>query len=150
MLRALLLIFIATTAPGLSLAQTRFLADIAEARKVSEGIIASVAASNFAGATKELRSLSVIAPTDFDVFEAQFNSQQANLLRQFGETEGYEFVREDKSGSRLVRSQYLVFHKNAPIRWLFVFYKTQKGWVISHFVFEGNAIVYFPGLLGAA
>lgn len=148
MLTIRLLATIAALLPLLSFGQSRFLEDPAEVREVSEGIVASVSAGNFAGAVKELRPIAVIPATDFDVFEAQFNSQQATLLRQFGEAEGYEFAREDKAGTRLVRLQYLVFHKNAPIRWLFVFYKSQKGWVLSHFSFEGNAIGYFPALLG--
>lgn len=124
-------------------AQTRYLTSIEEVRKTSEGIVASVAAGNYAGAIKELRPFSVIPATDFDVFEAQFNSQLANLLRQFGSATGYEFVREEKMGTRLARQQFLVFHEKSALRWVFIFYKTEKGWVISHFAFDGNAMSFF-------
>jgi len=138
-LAALLLVSLAATA------QTRYLGSVDEARKTSEGIVASVAAGNYGGAIKDLRPLSVIAATDFDVFEAQFNSQQANLLRQFGSATGHEFVREEKVGTRLVRYQYLVFHEKSAMRWVFIFYRMDKGWVISHFAFDGNAMNYFSG-----
>ncbi|MES2632353.1 MAG: hypothetical protein V4669_05240 [Pseudomonadota bacterium] len=95
------------------------------------------------GTLKELRPLSVIPAADFDVFEAQVNSQQANLLRQFGSAHGYELVREDKLGSRLLRFQYVVFHEKAAMRWNFVAYKAEKGWVLSHFAFDANAVSFF-------
>ena len=125
-------------------AQSRFLASPDEARKAAEGIIASAASGNFAGAFKELRPLSVIPSADFDVFEAQFNSQAANLMRQFGPPSGYEFYREDKFGSRMLRYQFIVFHEKSALRWNLVLYKAEKGWVITHFLFDGNAMTYFP------
>jgi len=103
-----------------------------------------VGASNFAGAMKELRPISVIPPTEFDVFEAQVNNQLLNLYREFGSPNGYEFLREDRLGTRVVREQFLVFHEKAAMRWNFVFYKTDKGWVLSHFKFDGNAMTFFP------
>jgi hypothetical protein len=138
-LLALCLIFTSLTVS----AQTRFLQSADEMRKVTEGVVANVASQNTSGAWAELRPLSVIEQTDFDVFQAQMNSQQANLLRQFGEPTGYEFVRADPYGTRLMRYQYVVFHKKAAMRWNFVLYKAEKGWVISHFAFDANAIQYF-------
>ena len=32
---------------------------------------------------------------------------------------------------------------SAAMRWNFVLYKAEKGWVISHFAFDANAIQYF-------
>ena len=95
------------------------------------------------GGRSELRPLSVIQATDFDVFEAQVNSQQANLLRQFGPARGFEFARMDKYGTRLVRFQYIVFHEKAAMRWNFVLYQAEKGWVLSHFTFDANAVNFF-------
>lgn len=126
-----------------AMAQSRFLANPEEMRKATEGIVASVAAGNYAGAIKDLRPLSVIPSTDFDVFEAQFNSQLVNMLRQIGSSSGYEFLREDKLGTRLIRQQFLVFHEKAPMRWSFVYYKAEKGWVLSHFIFDASALNFF-------
>ena len=135
---------------GSSSAQTKFLPAESDARRAAEGIVASVASGNASASLKELRPISVIPEADFTVFEAQFNSQQEGLLRQFGAATGYEFIRSDKGGSRLMRYTFLVFHEKAPLRWTFVFYKAEKGWVLSHFAFDGNAIQYFPSLLGGA
>jgi hypothetical protein len=133
---------------GLASAQTKFVSSESEARKSAEGIVASIASSNSSASLKELKPISVIPESGFVLFEAQFNSQQENLLRQFGAATGYEFIRLDKGGSRLLRYTFLVFHEKAPLRWTFVFYKAEKGWVLSHFAFDGNAIQYFPSLMG--
>jgi hypothetical protein len=65
-------------------------------------------------------------------------------LRQYGSATGYEFIREDKLGTRLIRLQFLVFHEKAPLRWNFVLYKVEKGWVATDFKFDGLALSYFP------
>jgi len=126
-------------------AQSRFLANAPEAKQVAEGIVASIAAGNFTGAWKEMRPLSVIPPAEVEVFEAQFNSQVDNLLRRFGSSSGYELIREETLGTSLIRYQFLVRHQKAPLRWMFVFYKAEKGWVLTDFKFDGNASTFFSG-----
>ncbi len=138
------LLLISLFIPLVSAAQSKFVASAEALRKTSEGIIASVATGNFGGALKALRPYSVISSAEFDLFEAQVSSQQASLLRQFGSPTGYEFLREDKLGSRMVRQQYLVFHEKSALRWTFVFFKAEKGWVMTHFFFDGNAMNFFP------
>ena len=143
MFKRRLFAIVCTLLPVVAFAQTRFLQTPEEGRKVTEEVVASVAANNLGSALKVLRPLSVIQSTDFDVFEAQVNSQQANLMRQFGAAHGYEFVKSDKIGSHLVRYQYFVFHEKAAMRWNFVLYQAEKGWVLSHFAFDANAVNFF-------
>jgi hypothetical protein len=83
--------------------------------------------------------------TSFDAFEAQINSQTENLVRRYGPATGYEFLRQEVLGTRLVRYQYLVFHEKAPLRWVFIFYKAEKGWAMTDFKFDGNTNSFFPG-----
>ena len=145
MSKLLLLALIFFASHGLAIGQSRFLATNDEAKNVGQGIVASLAAGNYAGAMKELKPLSVIPVAEFDAFEAQFNSQLENLLRRFGAPTGYELFREEKSGSRMIRYQYLVFHEKAPIRWMLVFYKGEKGWYMTDFKFDTNGSSFFPG-----
>lgn len=143
MFRALFVVLSLLASSALAHAQSRFFGSPEEAKKFAEGIVAYVAASNYSAAMKELRPVSVIPPADFDLFEAQFNSQLANMLRQFGSASGYEAVRTDKLGTRLLREQFFVFHEKSLLRWNFIFYKAEKGWVLSHFAFDGNAVTFF-------
>ncbi len=103
-----------------------------------------MAASNINGALAEFKPLSVIQGPSFDVFRAQVAGAQEKLLREFGLPTGYEFVRQDTVGTRVLRQQFIIFHENAPMVWNLVFYKQEKGWVISHLHFDGNSLKLFP------
>jgi len=141
-----LLLILATLAISFTAsAQSKFLSSAADAKRTAEGIVASIAASNFAGAWHEMKPLSVVPTSEIDVFEAQFNSQAENLLRRFGSPIGYELVREELLGTSLVRYQFLVLHEKAPLRWMFVFYRAEKGWVLTDFKFDSTASTFFPG-----
>jgi hypothetical protein len=138
-----LLLIAAALLPQATLAQTKFLSE-PEVRKVSEAIVASVAAGNPSGAWKELRPLSVIPSAEFDVFEAQVGSQQAQILQRFGAPLSYEHIRTEKLGNSLQRLQFIVRHERAPMRWQLVFYRAEKGWVATDFKFDGNVQSLFP------
>jgi hypothetical protein len=124
-------------------AQTKFLPSQAEIQKASEGIVAAVAAGNFSGAMREIQPLSVVPPAELAAVEAQVNSQLDQILRRFGAATGYEQVSDAKLGSRTYRIQYLVFYEKAPMRWSFVYYKAEKGWVLTDFRFDASAQEFF-------
>ena len=105
--------------------------------------MAALAASNPNGAVATMQPYTVVPASDFDVFKAQFLGQQDKLIGQFGLPSGYEFIRSDNVGTRVVRHTFLVFYDKAPIRWSFVCYKAASGWVLTHFNFEGNASTFF-------
>lgn len=126
-------------------AQTRTLESQEETKKFAEGVVASVAAGNYGAAWKELRSVSVVPPAEFDVFEAQFASQSPTVLARMGSPLGYELVREEKLGKFFVKYTFLVQHEKAPMRWMLVFYRGAKGWIATDFKFDGNAAALFGG-----
>lgn len=125
-------------------AQTRFLETTEQTQRAAEAIVASVAASNVNGALADFKQLSVIQGPGFDVFKAQIAGTQEKLLREFGSPTGYEYIRQDAVGSRVLRQQFLVFHENAPMVWNIVFFKQKNGWVITHLHFDGNSLKLFP------
>jgi hypothetical protein len=138
------LFFLVLLLPVLASAQSKYLKSPEDVRKTAERIIASVAAGNPSGAWKELRPLLVIPPAEFDVFEAQFGSQSGTLFQRFGAANGYELIREEPLGTSLIRYTFIVRHEKAPMRWLLVFYRTEKGWVATDFKFDGNTSALFP------
>ena len=138
-----LLLLAAFAVPQIANAQIKFLAE-SEIRKTAESIVASVAASNPAGAWKELRALSVIPTGEFDVFEAQYGSQQSQIVQRFGVPLSYEYVRTEKVGNSLQRLLFIIRHEKAPMRWSLVFYRAEKGWVANDFKFDGNVQTLFP------
>ena len=136
-------LFLALTS-HLAAAQSKFLETIEETKRAAEGIVASMATSNVNGALAEFKPLSVIQGADFEVFKAQVAGAQDKLLREFGLPTGYEYIRQDAVGTRVIRHQFLIFHENAPLVWNLVFFKQKNGWVITHLHFDGNALKLFP------
>lgn len=124
--------------PLLAYSQSKYLQTPEEARKAAEGIVASIAAENYNGAWKELKPLSVVPATEIDLAMAQLNSQQTAIVQRFGSPIGYEFLREEKLGTSVVRYTFIVRHEKAPMRWLLTFYRAKKGWVSTDFKFDGN------------
>jgi hypothetical protein len=123
--------------------QTQHLKEEAELRRTIEGVIASVAASNYAGAWKALKPLSVVPAPEFDVFEAQFSSQLGGTLQRYGSPTGYELVKEQKVGTSLIQLTYVLQHEKAPMRWMFIAYRSPKGWAVTDFKFDGNTSALF-------
>ena len=126
-------------------AQTRFLTTPADLRKAADGMAASIGTGNYNAAWKQMKPYSVVPPVEFDAFVAQFQSQLPTLLPRYGKAIGSEFVREDKAGESLLKLTYLAKHEKSAMRWLLVFYRGEKGWVLSDFKFDGNLNALFPG-----
>ena len=124
-------------------AQAKFLASPDESKKYAEGIVASMAAGNNSGATKELRLISASTSEEFDLYEAQLATQAGNFLRQIGSPYGYEYIGQKVYGNNLIQQEFIVLHEKAALRVKFVFYKGKKGWFVTHFFFDVNAISFF-------
>lgn len=126
-------------------AQSQFLTGPAEVRKLADGVMGSVGAQNYDGAWAQMKPYAVVPPAEFDAFSAQFTSQIPNILQRYGSAAGSEFVREEKAGDSLLRLVYLARHQKSAMRWYFIFYRGEKGWILSDFKFDGNLIALFPG-----
>jgi hypothetical protein len=125
-----------------AIAQARFLEKIEETRESAEVIVRSISAGDYTAAAKELRSLSMLAPQRLEVSEAQFNGLAAELSRQY--SIGHEYLRSDELGTRLVRHQFLSHYARGPIRWVFLFYRSEGGrWVLMDFRWDSTPMDFF-------
>ena len=145
MLRTIFFSLTIATASLSATAQSQFLGGATEVRKMADGIMGSVAAGNYDGAWSQMKPYTVVPAAEFDVFTAQFSSQLPNILQRYGTPLGSEFVREEKAGESLLRLVYLAKYQKTGMRWFFVFYRGEKGWVLSDFKFDGNLVAVFPG-----
>ena len=124
-------------------AQTKFIENEAATKKFAEGIAASFSTGNVGGVLKELKPLMPISDAEFGLVEAQIATQAGNFLRQLGSPIEYEYIRRNAFGVNLIRHQLLVLHEKAPLRVNLVFYKGEKGWFVTHFFFDANALTFF-------
>ena len=143
MIRVMLVLLTVACLPNATFAQSKFVPNEAALRQTLEGVVASIATGNYSGAWKELKPVSVVPAAEFEVFEAQFASQVGTTLQRYGAPTGYEIVKDQKVGSSLVQMTFVVRYEKAPMRWLFIAYRAEKGWVVTDFKFDGNTSALF-------
>jgi hypothetical protein len=144
-LRRYILAIIATLAAASCLAQARTLSTPAEARKFTDTVMGNVGTGKYENAWKQMKPLAIVPAAEFDAFAAQFASQLPNLAPRYGNPTGFEYIRDQQVGTALLRFQYIAKYERSAMRWIFVFYRTEAGWVLSDFKFDGNISALFPG-----
>jgi hypothetical protein len=140
LIAAMSLFFASTVA----LAQATPLKAESDARSAADTIVRHVAEGKWKKGWEVIRSVSVIPENELNVAEAQIVGEMEKVAARFGAVTGDEFIVAEKVGARVVRYQYLVHYKNAPIRWMLVFYQSQAGWVLTDFKFDANYGALFP------
>jgi hypothetical protein len=117
----------------------------ADVRKFSDTVMGWVGAGKYEDAWKRMKPASIIPPVEFDAFAAQFNSQLPTFTPRYGKPAGFEYIRDQQVGTSLLRFQYIAKYERSATRWIFVFYRTATGWVLTDFKFDGNVSALFPG-----
>lgn len=112
-------------------------------RKLADGIMGSVGAGNFDGTVSQLKAFMSLPKPTVEAMATQLSNQYVNVLVQFGPAEGSEFVRRDQIGESLIRLVYLAKYERSAVRWVFLFYKTEKGWVMNDLKLDGNLHTLF-------
>lgn len=62
---------------------------------------------------------------------------------RYGKTVGYDFIGRKALGSSMLRFAYVEKTERHPLPWLFHFYRTDRGWVLSEFGWDGNAAALY-------
>lgn len=143
-MRRYLVTVVLALAANLSVAQTRTLNNQAEAKKLTDSIMTNVGVGKYDNAWKVMKPAAIVPPAEFDAFVAQFASQQSTLALRFGKPTGHEYIRDQQIGTSLLRFQYIAKFERSAMRWVFVFYRAESGWVLTDFKFDGNTSALFP------
>lgn len=110
----------------------------ADVRKLTDSIMGFVGTGKFDSAWKQLKASTIIPAAEFDAFTAQFASQQPNIALRYGRPTGHEYIRDEQIGTALLRIQYIAKYQHSAMRWQFLFYRTENGWLVSDFKFDAN------------
>jgi len=102
-----------------------------------------VGAGKYDDAWKRMKPAAIVPQAEFDAFAAQFASQHTNIGQRYGKPTGFEYLDDEQLGTSLLRFRYISKYERSAMRWLFVFYRTQSGWVLSDFKFDGNIMALF-------
>lgn len=75
-------------------------------------------------------------PNDKPQAIAVVKMQTQSGLSLYGKILGYEFIKEEKFGSSVVRLVYVLKSEKAPIIWEFYFYKPKESWFLANVIFK--------------
>jgi hypothetical protein len=123
--------------------QTQSLTNTAEIRKFTDSVMMNVGVGKYNSAWMQIQPYIVIPQSELNAFSANFTSQLPTINTRYGSAVGSDFIREDRAGGSLVRLTYISKHQRSAIRWYFVFYRSEKGWVMTDFKFDGNILDVF-------
>lgn len=71
--------------------------------------------------------------------QASKERRDAQFMTRFGKTTGYDFVSQRKLGKTMMRFVFLEKTERQPLPWVFHWYKTDAGWVVSQFGWDAQA-----------
>lgn len=69
---------------------------------------------------------------------AQFVSKLIGITQMVGNYRGYERISEQKVGEKLIGYAYLAHYERQPVRFTFVFYKSNDEWFIYDTSFNSD------------
>jgi hypothetical protein len=138
------LIFLAAASLGhAALAQTKSLPDAKAVRALTDSIMSKVAAGDLEGGLRTMQPYIVVPSAEFETTIAQAKTQAPVMAQRFGKSVGWEFLKEDRAGERLLRVQHLQLFERHATLWTFYFYRAPQGWVLNTFLFKDDIKTFF-------
>ena len=89
------------------------------------------------------RPHAMVTKAQMDEFLQQVTTQQATWDARFGESTGYELLRNDTVGDSMIRTLFLHRFDEHAIVWYFIWYRGTKGWMLNRFVFLEDSTKLF-------
>jgi len=100
---------------------------------LSDQVMRKASSGDLRGAFELARPYVVIPQSELDTMLGHVELQLPMIAGRFGKSIGYELIRNDTAGGSLMQTVYIQkFEKHAMV-WRFIFYKTEKGWVLNSF-----------------
>lgn len=115
------------------------------AKELSDKIMERVAAGDLEGGLRLMKPYGIVPEAEMETAIGQAKLQAPMYIQRFGKIIGREFLREEKVGESLIRFTHLQKFDRHVMRWVFVFYKGNAGWVLNTFYFDDNIRAVFSG-----
>ena len=109
-----------------------------EARKVTDAAMHDIAQGRVKAGFDRLKPHAVAEPGHIDMAATQSEGglKAPAMIERYGSSLGFEFVREERAGSSLVRYLYLHKFENNALRWRFEWYRAGDRWRVVYFGFD--------------
>lgn len=126
-------------------AQAQVLKSESDVQKFTAGVMSAVGRGELQAAYTALKIYSVLPAAEINTGLQQTQAQRANdaFAARYGQTVGQELISKRKLGSSMLRYAYIEKTERQPLPWVFHFYESPKGWVLSEFGWDGNAAALY-------
>lgn len=102
-------------------------------RPLVDSIMKNVGANDIPAAFKIMQPFVVISDAEFQSAVLKSKTQREQYGARYGSAVGYECIEQTKVGASLVRIVCIEKTDKHVMPWIFVFYKSPKGWVLNSF-----------------
>lgn len=114
-----------------SVAMTEELKDATAAVALAEKVVQKISTGDVRGGLELARPYLAIPSGQFDVLLGQLEMQAPVQATRYGESIGYDLLRNDTVGDSLMRALYVQKLERHAVFWIFYFYKSKDDWLIS-------------------
>ena len=101
------------------------------ARDLADKIMTKAASGDIVAAFELMKPYAAVSATEVDSAALKSKSEMEKFGAMYGEPIGYEFIDSKKSGESLLRLRYIEKCVKGPLAWVFYFYQTNRGWVMT-------------------
>ena len=106
----------------------------ADLKAFGDRVMAAVAGAGLPAAISVMRPYVVISETELQNALLKMQAQREQLGPRYGKTIGFEYIGTKRLGQSLVRLTYIEKTERQALPWMFHFYRTGNGWVLTSFI----------------
>ena len=106
------------------------------ARTVADSFMEKVSSESYSEAFEYLTEFWPLPKEEIMNLAYQTNSQLSMVGNRFGSVLGSEYIRQDKIGESYIRYIYIQKFEAHATRWMIVFYKPKKEWIVNLVVWD--------------
>jgi len=132
---------------ALVLAATAVRADTLKAegdlKPFADKVMAATVQSGLKAGFAVMRPYLIIPEVELQNVLTKSLAQRDEIGSRYGRSVGFEFVGRKKLGDSLVRLTYIEKTERHALPWMFHFYHTRSGWVLSSFLWNDRASELF-------
>jgi len=134
---------VAAPAPESAPKSVQALPNATAAVALSDRIMKAVANGQAREALDMVKPHTSAPDAQFDAMVEQIRQQKPMVDSRFGESLGYELLRNDTIGDSLIRPMFLHRLERGGMVWLFTWYRGSEGWVLTNVRFVDDANLLF-------
>ena len=106
----------------------------AELRPFADRVMAAVSGAGLQAGFSVMRPYVVISETELQQALLKMQAQREQWTPRYGKTVGFEYIGTKRIGQSLLRFTYLERTERHALPWMFHFYRTNNGWILSSFL----------------